>query len=44
MELNVTNGRGYVRSEETKKFIEGKRLVQLQWMQSILQLKEFLMK
>ena len=26
MELNVTNGRGYVRSEETKKFIEGKKI------------------
>ena len=26
MELNVTNGRGYVRSEETKKFTEGKKI------------------
>lgn len=26
MELNVTNGRGYVRSEETKKFIEVKKI------------------
>ena len=26
MELNVTNGRGYVRSVETKKFIEGKKI------------------
>lgn len=26
MELNVTNGRGYVRSEETKKLIEGKKI------------------
>ena len=26
MELNVTNGRGYARSEETKKFIEGKKI------------------